>query len=198
MKSWYKHALNTSPAKTDVPVTRPRIRTTASVVGAGGALVLLAACGGSGGAHAANPPQQPTAHPADAHSVTVQTRSGPLGTYLTDGSGRTLYLFVADTNGKSACTGQCLTYWPPLTSTTTPVAGAGASAGTLATTADHQVTYDGHPLYYFAADAAAGDTAGQGSDGFGAKWWMVTPSGASITSAAPAAGASTSAPAPGY
>jgi predicted lipoprotein with Yx(FWY)xxD motif len=44
-----------------------------------------------------------------------------------------------------------------------------------------QVTYDGHPLYYFIADKSKGQTTGQGSDGFGAKWWLVAPSGDAIT-----------------
>ena len=44
-----------------------------------------------------------------------------------------------------------------------------------------QVTYKGHPLYYFVADTSAGSTKGQGSDAFGAKWWLVAPSGTAIT-----------------
>ena len=44
-----------------------------------------------------------------------------------------------------------------------------------------EVTYKGHPLYYFVADTSAGSTKGQGSDSFGAKWWLVAPSGTAIT-----------------
>jgi hypothetical protein len=44
-----------------------------------------------------------------------------------------------------------------------------------------QVTYDGHPLYYFAGDSGAGQANGQGSDGFGAKWWLVSPAGGDVT-----------------
>ena len=44
-----------------------------------------------------------------------------------------------------------------------------------------QVTYDGHPLYYFAGDSGSGTASGQGSDGFGAKWWLVAPSGSDVT-----------------
>ena len=43
-----------------------------------------------------------------------------------------------------------------------------------------EVTYDGHPLYRYAGDAKPGDTAGQGSDGFGALWWVVKPDGSAI------------------
>jgi hypothetical protein len=46
-----------------------------------------------------------------------------------------------------------------------------------------QVTYDGHPLYYFAGDSGPGMASGQGSDNFGAKWWLVAPSGSDVTAA---------------
>ena len=52
-----------------------------------------------------------------------------------------------------------------------------------------QVTYDGHPLYFFAGDSGAGQLTGQGSNGFGAKWWLVAPSGAEITGAETASAA---------
>ena len=61
-----------------------------------------------------------------------------------------------------------------------------------------QVTYSGHPLYYFAGDSGPGQTNGQGSDNFGAKWWLVAPAGAKITvadAAASAGSSSSSAPA---
>ncbi len=71
------------------------------------------------------------------------------------------------------------------------------TASELGTTAradgSKQVTYKGHPLYYFIADRSAGSTKGQGSDSFGAKWWLLTPSGTAITtggSAKPAASSS--------
>jgi hypothetical protein len=46
-----------------------------------------------------------------------------------------------------------------------------------------QVAYDGHPLYYFVGDSKPGEITGQGNDGFGAKWWLVNPSGTAITTA---------------
>jgi hypothetical protein len=57
-----------------------------------------------------------------------------------------------------------------------------------------QVTYDGHALYYYSGDTAAGQTNGQGIDGFGAKWWLVAPAGTAITTAAGAGSAPTSSP----
>jgi hypothetical protein len=54
----------------------------------------------------------------------------------------------------------------------------------MRTDGTEEVTYKGHPLYYFIADTSAGSTKGQGSNNFGAKWWLVAPSGAAITTAA--------------
>lgn len=120
-----------------------------------------------------------------AEQVTVQTKQGPMGTYLTDGQGRSLYLFEADTAGTSTCEGTCAAAWPPLVTTGTPQAGSGVTADKIKTVArpdgSMQVVYDNHPLYLFVKDAKAGDTNGQGVDGFGALWWLVAPTGDAIT-----------------
>jgi hypothetical protein len=55
-----------------------------------------------------------------------------------------------------------------------------------------QVTYDGHPLYYFAGDSGPGTATGQGSDNFGAKWWLVAPTGSDVTGSVSAFTASSS------
>jgi predicted lipoprotein with Yx(FWY)xxD motif len=127
-------------------------------------------------------------------SVSVETHSGPMGTYLTDASGRSLYVFAADSAGKSNCSGGCASFWPPLTaSSATGTGGAQSSMLSTITRSDgsKQVAYDGHPLYYFKEDTKAGETNGQGFDNFGAKWWLVAPSGQPITGSG---GASSSAP----
>ena len=146
-------------------------------------MLLLAACGGSGTYSGSGGSSSGSSAPATP--TTVETRSGSLGTYLTDGSGRTLYLFLADHAGQSACSGACASAWPPLTSNGAPAASGAAKAGMLTTISrtdgSKQVSYGGHPLYYFAGDTAAGQTTGQGVNGFGAKWWVVSPAGASIT-----------------
>ena len=100
------------------------------------------------------------------------------------GQGRTLYLFKADTADRSNCHGACASAWPPYLSSGAPQAGAGVTGGQLGTIpADGgaQVTYHGHPLYYYAGDSQPGDTAGQGLDQFGAKWYVVAPDGVGIT-----------------
>jgi hypothetical protein len=59
-----------------------------------------------------------------------------------------------------------------------------------------QVTYDGHPLYYFSGDSGPGTATGQGSDGFGAKWWLVAPTGSDVTASVSSFTASGSGSAP--
>jgi predicted lipoprotein with Yx(FWY)xxD motif len=156
-----------------------------------GTLILAAACGSSGSGSGAGPDRSPTSSPAGG-AVELATHAGPLGTYLTDSAGRTLYLFASDTSTSSTCTGQCLTYWPPLTTTSSAHTSGRVAANLVGTIpangAGEQVTFAGHPLYYFAQDTSPGDIAGQGSNAFGARWWLVSPSGAPITrSAAPPA-----------
>jgi len=128
-------------------------------------------------------PAQPK--PATAPgAVTVKAADGALGTMLADAEGRSLYLWEGDKGDQSACDGPCAAAWPPLTTDGKPAAGEGVDASLLGTSkrADGTlgVTYAGHPLYYFKGDAAAGQANGQGSDGFGAKWWVVAPDGAAI------------------
>jgi len=128
-------------------------------------------------------PVSPT--PKVATGTKIDVGSTRLGRVLVDGMGRTLYLFVADTGTKSTCNSSaCVQYWPPLLTTGAPQAGAGVNAGLLGTTKRQdgttEVTYAGHPLYYFISDNKAGDVTGQGINGFGGPWYVVSPSGMRI------------------
>jgi predicted lipoprotein with Yx(FWY)xxD motif len=148
------------------------------------AIVLLAGCGsgasGSGPSSAAPAAGVSAGTSAVAASgpVVVAATTGPLGVYLVDGAGRTLYLFEADSGGTSSCVDACATTWPPLMAVGKPTTSAGAAADKLATAArsdgSPQVSYAGHLLYYFAGDEGAGQTNGEGNDG---KWWIVGPDG---------------------
>lgn len=117
-------------------------------------------------------------------AATIATADGELGVHLVDAQGRTLYLWEADTGTKSTCSGACAAAWPPALTAGAPTASGKAKAGDLGTTkrADGtvQVTYAGHPLYRFAGDTAPGQTNGEGSDGFGAEWYVVAPSGKAV------------------
>jgi predicted lipoprotein with Yx(FWY)xxD motif len=113
------------------------------------------------------------------------------GGHLVDSTGKTVYLWTADTAGKSTCSGGCASVWPAVAGTTTPTAGTGVTASEITSiTGDNgssQLAYNNHPLYYFKSDGAVGDAKGQGNDGFGAKWWEVGGSGSAITSGPAAA-----------
>lgn len=128
----------------------------------------------------------PPSGTATAAGVTkVKTRTGPLGTYLTDADGRSLYLFEADTPNSSHCTGDCANVWAPLLTAFNGKSGSGVDGAKLGTTlrpdGTKQITYNGHPLYLYGPDKHAGDTLGQGLDNFGATWWLINPAGDPIT-----------------
>jgi predicted lipoprotein with Yx(FWY)xxD motif len=104
-----------------------------------------------------------------------------------------VYLFKADVGTKSACTGACATAWP-LRATGKPTAGTRSDR--LQARNDHplgrqhQVTYDGHPLYLFLKDTKAGQTNGQGVTAFGDAWFALTASGTQATAPVPSSGSS--------
>jgi predicted lipoprotein with Yx(FWY)xxD motif len=145
--------------------------------------LVLAACGGSsyGGNKSSTTTSAPAPAATSSAATVISAKSGSLGTFLVDGKGRTLYLWDADHGAMSTCNGDCAQDWPPLTTKAAPKAGTGVKASLLGTSqrADgtKEVTYAGHPLYYFAGDTAAGQATGQGSGAFGAPWWVVSPAG---------------------
>jgi predicted lipoprotein with Yx(FWY)xxD motif len=132
------------------------------------AVVLVAAgCGG--------------AIPSSNGGSLVRTMSTKNGTILVDGAGHTLYVFARDARGESYCTGACAAVWPPYEPSSSPrAAGMPASAlGTIKRAdGEMQVTFDGHPLYYYAGDASTpGKTTGEELNQFGAAWYLVAPNG---------------------
>jgi predicted lipoprotein with Yx(FWY)xxD motif len=115
----------------------------------------------------------------------VVTKHGKLGTILAAGPKKlTVYLFEGDNGAASACTGACASAWPPVTTSAAATASGGANPADLGTItrADgtKQVTYHGHPLYFFAKDGDSGDAYGQGSKAFGAGWYVLKPSGEKV------------------
>jgi predicted lipoprotein with Yx(FWY)xxD motif len=143
--------------------------------------VLTTACGSSPSTGSTNP----SPSPAGTGAKVAVANNAKLGQILVDDKGMTLYLFVKDTGTSSTCYDQCATFWPPFLTTGTPQAGTGANQSLLGTTTRTdgkvEVTYAGHPLYYFQKDKAAGDITGQGVNGFGDLWWVLTPAGAANT-----------------
>jgi predicted lipoprotein with Yx(FWY)xxD motif len=109
------------------------------------------------------------------------TESDQIGTFVTDGAGRTLYRFDADSAKppKSTCNDDCAKAWPPLLIKSPgrifPDGIDPKTLGYVERADGHcQVTINGWPVYYFIADAKPGDINGQGING---KWFAVSPSG---------------------
>ena len=156
------------------------------------AAVALAACSGTAASPsvvapatpspvAATPAASPDESSPAAGATTVMVADSTLGKILVDGSGRTLYLFTPDEAGTPTCYDDCATTWPPLLATDEVTVGAGLDDSDFSTVArtdgGDQVKVGTWPLYYFAADAAPGDTKGQG---LGGKWFVVSPAGEAI------------------
>jgi predicted lipoprotein with Yx(FWY)xxD motif len=155
---------------------------------------LVAGCGSSSKStsSAASTPAPTTSTPAATSSTptagtaaVVTTKHNKLGTIVAAGPKKlTVYLFQADTASKSACAGACAKVWPPVTTTRQPGTAGHAIAADLGTITrsdgTKQVTYNGHPLYYFTKDGDVSDAYGEGSKAFGADWYVLAPSGKKI------------------
>jgi predicted lipoprotein with Yx(FWY)xxD motif len=137
----------------------------------------------------------PSVLPSISPLPTVSVASGAVGQYLTNQTGRSLYIFQADTpgSGTSTCTGQCELVWPPFlvpNNETPQAAGRGIDSSLLGTiqrnnggVQSNQATYNGWPLYFYAEDTAPGQTNGQGINSFNNLWYLINPAGAPITPA---------------
>lgn len=153
--------------------------------------LVLAACTTAADTTAETTPTTPATTPSTTRPTSPPTTAaagesiglveGELGSYLADAGGNTLYVFLPDeAGGESTCYDACEANWPPRGAAS---AGAGVDETLLGTTTrtdgSVQATYGGWPLYYFAADAAPGDTNGQGVNDV---WFVVgvdgTPLGA--------------------
>jgi len=146
----------------------------AVVVGAIPLLLVVAGCGGA----------IPSSNGGPA---TLKLTSSQDGRYLVDSQGHSLYLFEKDDGGESYCNGACAAVWPALETESKPHAGPGVDAAALGVIkrddGDMQVTYHGHPLYYYAADAGTpGKTKGEDIEQFGDGWYLVNAGGKSVES----------------
>lgn len=150
-------------------------------------LVSLSACGDT-----AAPEAEPAPAPSSAASSAAASTPAPvdlmvadssLGKIVVTGEQMTAYIFTKDTanSGKSACKGDCLTAWPPITTTqdTPTVEGVTGKVGTITLDdGSRQVTINGLPLYLWQKDKAPGDVTGQAVGGV---WYVVGPDGKMIT-----------------
>src|ERR1700712_4477778 len=152
MSTLTRFTSKTLTSKTRAPKTLTS-KTFAAVVILPVAALSLAAC--SGKSSSSSLTASNGASPSAAGAV-VKLADNKVGDILTDASGRTLYLFEADTTSASTCSDACAKVWPPYLTTGAPTAGSGATASLLGTSkrsdGTTEVTYKGHPLYYYVAD----------------------------------------------
>lgn len=131
-----------------------------------------------------SPPAADTAAPvATQPAVLTVGRAGELGPYISDAGGRALYMFTADRAGQSNCYDACAGMWPPFVSPAgTPRPGAAEVEPALIGTVERrdkslQVTYGGHPLYYYHKDQGPGQAKGQDVHDSGGEWYLLTSQG---------------------
>jgi len=141
-------------------------------------MVVAAACGSSDNKSVSTKPTTPasTAAPTSGPAAVKPATNAKFGQILVDSKGSTLYT-LTDASGKAvACTGQCLTFWPPA------IAAAGSSTDmtgvtTVAASGGKQLAYLGLPLHTFVQDTGPGSAAGDGINSFGGVWHVVMPGG---------------------
>lgn len=131
--------------------------------------------------------QAATGMEADTSALAV-AESPEHGQYLTDNAGRALYIFLRDTNGVSACEGDCLVNWPPAlveSMDALPTLPEGMDASLLSAIerpdGTFQLTYNGWPLYYYIGDTGPDMTTGQGQ---GDVWYLLSTQGTGVGLAA--------------
>ena len=171
----------------------PQKRLASLIVGLTSA-VALGGCGGS--AAAPKPLTAAPARPAASSAVAVHARPRPArvvlrtiasryGRVLVDGRGHALYLFTHDTGSRSTCSGACARAWPPYLVSGRGLGAVGARSSLIGVTrrrdGAHQLTYAGHPLYYYVGDRLPGQILCQDVEEYGGHWWVVSPAGGAVT-----------------
>ena len=148
-------------------------------------LCVTAACAGGGSAASSTTSSTPSSD-SMMHHATLDVRDSRFGQIVVDGDGRALYLFTADKTSDSTCYDACAKAWPPFLGdkTATPAAMHAANAALIGTTTRRdgtvQVTYGGHPLYYYQGETA-GEIKCQGVANFGGTWYVVDATGSAVT-----------------
>lgn len=161
---------------------------------AAAATAALAACGdqsqGPATQQASETPTSPLTtgeapagiEPLRAAVIAVAMKE-PIGRYLVDGEGRSLYVLEGDRADSTRCTVECLGQWPPVLTSGAPTAAEGVDSAKLETTArdnGQQVTYAGWPLYYYVGDEDPASTSGHHMRDRWGEWYLLSPGGEMI------------------
>jgi predicted lipoprotein with Yx(FWY)xxD motif len=113
----------------------------------------------------------------------IKVADSQYGPILFDSSNQAIYLFDKETSATSQCYGACAEAWPPVLTEGEPRAGNGVDAKLLSTTerddGSVQVTYNGHPLYYY-VDDPRGEVLCHNVEEFGGLWLVVEPGGEAV------------------
>ena len=122
----------------------------------------------------------PSTSPPAAAGVAVATGDSDYGPMLFDERGQAIYLFEKETTGQPDCYDECAVAWPPVLTEGPPQATGAVRTELLGTVAradgSTQVTYGGHPLYFYAHEDP-GEVLCHDVDDFGGTWLVVTPAG---------------------
>lgn len=157
-------------------------------IGAAAGALLLAGCGDDdddGGSGTTVPATSAattteTVPPPAATGTRIKASNSDYGQILFDGDDQAIYLFDKESGPTSECYGDCADAWPPVLTEGAPRVGSGADPSLLGATERNdgttQVTYNGHPLYYY-VDDPAGEVLCQNIEEFGGLWLVVKPNG---------------------
>jgi predicted lipoprotein with Yx(FWY)xxD motif len=144
------------------------------------ALIAIAGCGGSSTQTTSQPATQTGSQVSSSVPAELTVQSSHYGPTIFDSHHRVLYQFAADHTSKSTCYGACAKAWPPMLTDGQPKAISGLDSSLLGTTTrkdgSQQVTYAGHPLYYFSEDKP-GKIMCQHVKLHGGFWYVVKPNG---------------------
>jgi predicted lipoprotein with Yx(FWY)xxD motif len=169
-----------------IAMTQPRMKNAVAPCIALG--LFASACGGDDSQPAATNTSNSASTPVSSNKArtgaSIKVMSSRYGKLIFDGGGRALYLFTRERTSRSRCYGDCATAWPPFLTNGRPRAGKGARSKLLGTTRRRdgktQVTYRGHPLYYYQGDRKPGQILCQDVDEFGGTWLVVSPTGRAV------------------
>lgn len=132
---------------------------------------------------ASSPTDEPAGSPtsdATDRGTRIIASSSEFGQMLFDSTGQAIYLFDIETTSKPRCYDACAEAWPPVLTRGDPQSGPGVAGSLLGTTERSdgtlQVTYDDHPLYFYAHE---GRREVKCHDVFlnGGNWYVVQPDG---------------------
>jgi predicted lipoprotein with Yx(FWY)xxD motif len=110
----------------------------------------------------------------------IVLRDSDYGRMLFNADRQAIYLFDKEDSKKPRCYGDCAAAWPPVYANGQPRLGKGLKAGLLGTTkrrnGKKQITYGGHPLYYYAHEGP-GQVLCHDIEEFGGTWLVVKRNG---------------------